>query len=473
MTTLYHSIPYRENSTRLFESLADKPWSVFLDSGQISGAQGRYDIIAADPTLTLVSKPPPSTTGIHENQNDRDIIQLSSRDVQWLSDVDPLILIREALGEPIEIPEDIPFAGGAIGYFSYDFGRRWQGVDSRHFCSGALPDLAIGIYDWALVVDHQKRSSHLVSSGRDPQTLSRWDDLVELFSTPPDVSPREPFHLYSDLQSTTTWEQYARDLRKIGRYIYDGDCYQVNYAQRFSAACKGDLWLAYQEFRIDNSGPFSAYINHPAGQILSNSPERFIRLNRGTVEAKPIKGTVQRSANSEEDKRLACKLLGSEKDRAENLMIVDLLRNDLGKVCEVGSIDVSELFELQSYATVHHLVSTVIGRLPKEQDALDLLFATLPGGSITGAPKHRAMEIIDEIEPSPRGLYCGAIGYIGFDGSMDTNIAIRTLIHQHGDIHISAGGGIVADSDSESEYQETYHKIDRFLSFLSKSKISQ
>jgi para-aminobenzoate synthetase component 1 len=220
----------------------------------------------------------------------------------------------------------------------------------------------------------------------------------------------------------------------------------------------GDSWALYRALRHSNPAPFGAYLNTPFGQLLSASPERFLQVRERQVETRPIKGTRPRDPDPQRDRALAEALLWSEKDRAENLMIVDLLRNDLGKVCQLGSVRVPELFTLESFASVHHLVSTVTGRLAEGFDALDLFAASFPGGSITGAPKRRAMEIIDELEPDRRGPYCGAIGYFGFDGAMDSNIAIRTLIHRQGRVEFSAGGGVVIDSDPQAEYRESFDK---------------
>jgi para-aminobenzoate synthetase component 1 len=263
-----------------------------------------------------------------------------------------------------------------------------------------------------------------------------------------------------------TRERYGRAFRRLQRYIRDGDCYQVNLAQRFSAAAAGDAWLAYQRLRVLNPAPFSAYFSTPYARVLSASPERFLSARDGRVETRPIKGTRPRAGHARLDAQLVEDLRTSEKDRAENVMIVDLLRNDLSKNCALGSVRVPKLFDVESYATVHHLVSTVTGELRPGCDALDLLRGCFPGGSITGAPKLRAMQIIEELEAHRRGVYCGAIGYLGFDGGMDTSIAIRTLVYSHGSVRFWAGGGIVADSKEEDEYQETFDKAVAMLKLL-------
>jgi para-aminobenzoate synthetase component 1 len=256
---------------------------------------------------------------------------------------------------------------------------------------------------------------------------------------------------------------YAAAFDRIKDYIREGDCYQVNLAQRFRAQTSHDAWALYQRIRLVNPAPYGALLEYPFGEVLSSSPEQFLCVQEGRVQTRPIKGTRPRGHDAESDRALRAQLLSSEKDRAENLMIVDLLRNDLGKVCEPGSIAVPGLFEIESFATVHHLVSTVTGRLRAGKDAIDLLAGCFPGGSITGAPKMRAMQIIDELEPVRREVYCGSVIRLGFDGNLDSSIAIRTLLKQGTEVYYWAGGGIVADSQCASEYQESLDKAAAFL----------
>jgi para-aminobenzoate synthetase component 1 len=264
----------------------------------------------------------------------------------------------------------------------------------------------------------------------------------------------------TELSCNFTYESYTAAIRRAKEYIAAGDIYQVNLSQRFYAPLQSDGFTLYNRLRTTNPAPFAAYLRHlDVVEVLSSSPERFLRLEAdGLVETRPIKGTIARGATPEEDRRLAEQLQASIKDRAELLMIVDLERNDLGKVCEFGTVRVPELFALESYETVHHLVATVHGRLRAGMGPVDLLRATFPGGSITGAPKIRSMEIIDELEPTTRAVYCGSIGYISAHGRMDLNIAIRTFIVRGGEVFYQVGGGIVADSDPHAEYVETLHK---------------
>lgn len=260
-----------------------------------------------------------------------------------------------------------------------------------------------------------------------------------------------------------TREQYGKKFRQVQEYLHSGDCYQVNLAQRFQATYSGDEWQAFVKLNQANRAPFSAFLRLEQGAILSLSPERFILCDGGEIQTRPIKGTLPRLPSPQEDSKQAEKLANSPKDRAENLMIVDLMRNDIGRVAVPGSVKVPELFVVEPFPAVHHLVSTITARLPEQLHASDLLRAAFPGGSITGAPKVRAMEIIDELEPQRRNAWCGSIGYLSFCGNMDTSITIRTLTAVNGKIYCSAGGGIVADSLEEAEYQETFDKVNKIL----------
>jgi para-aminobenzoate synthetase component 1 len=460
MTPRVEELPYFEDSAALFLPWAERRWAVFLDSGFPHSRQGRYDIIAAEPVRTLVTRG--ALTEIREGK------------AITLSPEDPFTLVRQALGETVEPAPGLPFCGGAIGYFGYDLARRLERLPERAFDAENIPDMVIGIYDWAVVVDHLERRTWLVGRGRNPALDIRWPHLVKAFSQIQTIGwQRADFSVLSEVVSNLDRTRYGRAFDRIKHYIHEGDCYQANLTQRFSAYCSGNPWSAYQLLRSFNPAPFSAYLNFPQVRVLSSSPERFLKVSDGMVETKPIKGTRPRSPDPAVDAANAQELRDSLKDRAENLMIVDLLRNDIGKNCAPGSVHVPALFEVESYATVHHLVSTIRGRLAEGHDALDLLRGGFPGGSITGAPKIRAMEIIEELEPHRRGIYCGAIGYVGFDGNMDTNIAIRTLVHSDNTIRFWAGGGIVADSDPEQEYQECYHKAAALLHLLDEFRVQK
>lgn len=460
MSARIEELPYFEDSAALFGPWADRRWAVFLDSGFPHCRHGRYDIIAADPIATLVTR--------------GHVTEIRRCGEAALSPADPFSLLRRELGAAANPFGELPFAGGALGYFGYDLARRLEKLPEQASDAENIADMAVGIYDWAVVVDHLQGRSWLVGQGRTSATAARWPHLVRSFSQIQTIGwQRTGFDVLAPVQANMTRREYFAAFKRIQEYIREGDCYQVNLAQRFAAPCRGNAWSLYQTLRQANPAPFGAFINSPQARILSSSPERFLRVLDGKVETKPIKGTRPRSADPAEDRRLAAALQGSEKDRAENLMIVDLLRNDIGKHCRAGSVSAPKLFDVESYATVHHLVSTITGELTPDHDAVSLLRDSFPGGSITGAPKIRSMEIIEELEPNRRGVYCGAIGYLGFDGNMDTNIAIRTLVHADNTIRFWAGGGIVADSSAESEYQECFDKAAALLNQLERFRIAR
>jgi len=442
-------LPYFADSAELFAPIAGRPWSVFLDSGFPYSSQGRYDIIATDPVCTLVT---------HGEST-----EITCNGVSRVSCEDPFDLVRQQLLPELKGFDDLPFNGGAIGYFSYDLARRLEKLPMLASDAEHIAEMAVGIYQWALIVDHHQQKSYLVGQAEDAQ---QWQALIAQFSSLPARPPSEAFKVLGDIKANMDKAAYAHAFERIKYYLREGDCYQVNLTQRFVAECEGNPWTAYLSLRELNAAPFSAYLNLPEVQILSSSPERFLKLTDGIVETKPIKGTRPRKQDDTEDQEQIRLLESSKKDRAENLMIVDLLRNDISKTCKNGSVKVPVIFDVETYTTVHHLVSTVTGILADDKHALDLLKSCFPGGSITGAPKIRAMEVIEELEPHRRGVYCGAIGYIGFDGNMDSNIAIRTLVHSENNIRFWAGGGIVNDSVMEEEYQECFDKAAAMLDLL-------
>jgi para-aminobenzoate synthetase component 1 len=322
-------------------------------------------------------------------------------------------------------------------------------------------------YDWCIVQDHLLQRAVLITQPR--VSPDQRQELLARVRRPLSAA-NTTFELSSPFGAVVDQEQYRGSFNRIQAYIQAGDCYQVNLAQRFSAPYTGDPWQAYRRLRATAAAPFSAYMDLPGkNALLCLSPERFISLHGHHVETSPIKGTRPRYGDLRADQLAAEELRASEKDRAENLMIVDLLRNDLGRNCVPGSIHVDKLFELQSFPTVHHLVSTISGELRPDSSAIQLLRDSFPGGSITGAPKRRAMQIIAELETAARQVYCGSVVYISADGRMDSNIAIRSLLCEGGEIHCWGGGGIVADSQWQLEYQETYDKVGKFLAALEDS----
>lgn len=462
---LKHAIPYCADSSLIFERIAHLPWPMFLDSGQPKSEYGRFDILVAQPFITVTSD--------EVLDSGRAVIktEISQQGEVTLTEEDAFSVLKRVLAAyPLQESSEWPFAGGALGYFSYDLARQLEALPRLSAADKTTPYMQVGLYDWAVVVDHQAKTATLVSYGMSTTTHDTWSELCGLFNGHQAVhrAAESTFKLTALPNSNMTYSQYSRAFNKIKAYIKGGDCYQVNLALRFAAPATGNSWPVYKKLRELSPAPFMAYMKFPNWQILSGSPERFLQVRNGHVETRPIKGTRPRALNAIKDAALAKDLQGSTKDQAENLMIVDLLRNDLGKSCAIGTVKADQLFRLQSFANVHHLVSIVRGRLAVGKTAVDLLRACFPGGSITGAPKLRSMEIIEELEPHRRGVYCGAIGYIGFDGNMDSNIAIRTAIYHEtgqgeGEMSFYAGGGIVSDSLLEQEYAEIQDKASSLL----------
>jgi len=409
------------------------PYLLFLDSSA-QGALSRYSFLAADPVA--VARTPEAA---------RDMLRTHRH--------------APLAGLP-------PFQGGIAGYVGYDWGAELEHVARPRAdrLTPNLPDVALALYDWVIAWDHLEEKAWLIA--RDARRVAWVRERLTAHSAPPVLDrPRPPS---TALESNFTRAEFERAVSRIREYIAAGDVYQVNLSQRFHAPFPGSALALYRRLRARNPAPFGAYLEFGDAQVASISPERFVRLDATTraAEARPIKGTRPRGTTSVEDAVLARELLASEKDRAENVMIVDLLRNDLGKVCRPGSVRVPNLFALESHPTVHHLVSTVTGELAEGADAFDLLRAAFPGGSVTGAPKIRAMQIIAELERAPRGLYCGAIGYVSVTGAMDFNIPIRTIVLRNGSATFHAGAGIVWDSDPAAEYEETLAKARTMIEAL-------
>ncbi|PYC20074.1 aminodeoxychorismate synthase component I [Pseudomonas mosselii] len=435
-TCTLHPLPYQPDPAFYFERLRRAPGAILLDSARPGAERGRYDLLSAWPLQQLQA---------HPEEDGRDYLQR----------------LRQALADlgTAQLPEgiELPFAGGLIGYLSYDFGRRLEQLPTHAVDDLGLPDARLGLYAWALVSDHRLCSSQLVFHPSQPEAEQQ--RLIALFEASP-LDDSGDFHLLAPMTGDLRPEQYQAAFDQVQRYIQAGDCYQINLTQRFRAPCQGDPWRAYQALRAACPTPFSGFQQLDEDTaLLSFSPERFIRVSQGEVETRPIKGTRPRAADPAEDARNAAELLASPKDRSENLMIVDLLRNDIGRTCQTGSVKVPELFSLESYPNVHHLVSSVVGRLAADKDALDLIAGSFPGGSITGAPKIRAMQIIDELEPARRALYCGSLLYVDVRGEMDSSIAIRSLLVKDGQVSCWGGGAVVADSDWQAEYEESIAKV--------------
>lgn len=350
------------------------------------------------------------------------------------------------------------FQGGVAGFIAYDFGRRLEPKARIAEFPPLGPELMLHRFDCGIAFDHLQERAWILNAG----AKSAADELETLLEKP--AAPLGA-SVITGWQSNFTRENYEKVIAKTRDYILAGDIFQANISQCFSAEIPDgfDALSFYRKLRSANPATFSAFLDYGEVQIVSSSPERLFSLRDGEVEARPIKGTRRRDADQSRDAALVAELMASRKDRAENVMIVDLLRNDLSRVCKPGSVQVPVLCGLESYASVHHLTSVVQGKLRDGVDAAQLLAATFPGGSITGAPKVRAMEIIAEIEGQGRGIYCGSIGYFGFNGLVDLNIAIRTAMFQGGVARVSGGGGITARSEPPAEYEETLIKVARIM----------
>ena len=458
------------------ERLDGLPYRLFLDSATPGPRLGRHSFVSADPAAIVRSR-------------GASVEQIDLRSGARLHVTGDVLSALRALLAPCRsdpIPGLPPFQGGAAGYVAYEWGHTLEQLPAPRHNDLELDDVVFGIYDWVIAWDHVEGRAWLISTGipeTSPQGRARRADerAAEVRARLRTAAPAGPVHqtahsrkaaaaasyLLEDgwwdprvpLRSSFTRAGYLEAVARAREYVFAGDIFQVNLSQRFEAPIEESPWQLYRRLRATNPAPFAAYLELPEAAVLSASPERFLHVDSaGRVETRPIKGTRPRGAWPEDDAALGRALTESPKDRAENLMIVDLMRNDLSRVCAPGSVRVAELFALEQYATVHHLVSTVVGRLAPGADALDLLRAAFPGGSITGAPKLRAMEIIHELEPSRRGVYCGSMGYWSRTGVFDANIAIRTAVARQGRVYFNAGGGIVADSDPGQEYQETLDK---------------
>lgn len=442
-----------KSAAKIFELFKSKPYCIFLDSASNTNALGRYSIIAFDPFLVFKSKG--KVINIIMNGYSRKLIG------------DPLDYLQSLFKKyKCDIKSNLPFISGGIGYFSYDLCRQLESIKDNRKDKLHVPDIMFCFYNNAIIGDHMKNKTYIAVSsiGADYSCSlkKKLDQISAIISgddsiiASPSVKARQNLRKIS---SNFSKEQYCDMVARAKEYIRNGDIYQVNLSQRFSTAIdSSDCCCLYNRLRIANPAPFSACLDFGDVKVLSSSPERFIKIRNGIIETRPIKGTRPRGKSIEQDNMLYSELVKSEKDRAELTMIVDLERNDLGKVCRIGSVHVKKLFEVEKYATVQHLVSTIEGTLLPGMDVIDCIRAAFPGGSITGAPKIRAMEIINELEPVKRGIYTGSIGYIGFDGSCDLNIAIRTIIVKGSEAFYNVGGGIVWDSLPEKEYQETLDK---------------
>ena len=467
MVPLIEEIRLDFSPVQVYEIFKTSAYSFILDSGMHEYGLGEYAFIGSDPFLLVSAK-----------GSDVKITYRDSSDV--LKNTDVLEVIRGILSD-YQIENNIspvPFCGGCVGYFSYDLGRTLEKIPNKAKNDSDVPDCCLAFYDLAIAYSYSQNKFYVVSTGFPEKGLrgeKRAEERLKLvlgrlralkgkkfnnsIVSPSIINGR-------DILSNFTKASYLNTVDRIKEYIAAGDIYQVNLSQRFTCDLCTDSFELYKSLTKINPAPFGGFLNFGEESIISVSPERFLCLKDGIVRTRPMKGTRPRGKTKKEDERLKNDLLKSEKDKAELMMIVDLERNDIGRVCEYGSIYLESRRDIEEYSTVFQTTSTVRGRLSKKKDRIDLLKACFPGGSITGAPKIRAMEIIEELEPTRRGIYTGSLGYLSFSGEMDLNILIRTLVAKKNEVHFQVGGGIVADSVPEEEYQETLDKAKALFSAL-------
>lgn len=452
MTLLIEEFAW-ERPESVFAALAGEPNIAFLDSASAPGPRANASYICLDPLAILRWR---------ENEPG-----------------DPFALLSSLLGQVREVPATpLPFSGGIVGLLGYELGRSIEILPSRHSALTDVPDLWAGLYDTVLAFDHDARRAWFMGWDRScgPAT-TRWTSLrARLFGLlmRPTSGDQGLLPLLATWSSEMRREIYLSRVRRVKEYIRAGDIFQANFTTRFLAQRPESLCPIglYQNLRKLSPAPFASYLDLGDGAMLIGaSPERFLKLDaEGWIESRPIKGTRPRFSDLGRDRAAANALSVSEKDRAENLMIVDLMRNDIGRVARIGSVTVPELFAIESFSAVHHMVSAVRAQLRPEHDAVALLRACFPGGSVTGAPKIRAMQIIDEVETARRGPYCGAVVWIGFDGAMDSAIVIRSIVVTPTHLIAQAGGAIVADSQPEEEFAEMQVKVAALLGATDSSR---
>lgn len=471
----------------IFERLGgpDKSHSFILESALSSGRLGRYSWVGVEPFLVL------------ESRDGR--VRLTWDGGERNYPADPLDTLGQVLKglKMTAVDPPVPFWGGAVGFFSYDLGRQIEVLPAVADNDLQIPDLILGFYDAVVAIDHFTGGVYLCSTGlpgrgeagrqRAGQRFKWLEQMLGSAALPasrgsclkketggsapagagsPNTMTEVAEVSFSSIRSHFTREGYCRAVEQAREYIAAGDIFQVNLSQRLTAAINIPPWELYRRLRRVNPAPFASFLNYPGLAVVGASPERFLSLAGRRVETRPIKGTRPRGRDEATDLAMRQELWNSLKDRAELTMIIDLERNDLGRVCATGTVRVPELFCLEEYPTVFHLVSTVVGDLAQDKTVVDLLRASFPGGSITGAPKIRAMEIIEELEPVRRGIYTGSTGWLGFQGDADLNIVIRTFVIKDGQAHIQVGGGITADSAPEAEYEETLDKARALIKAL-------
>ena len=434
-------------AAELYTYFAGTDDSVFLDSSLVNKL-GRYSVIGAVPYLKLVKE----GNGFYINGEKETTCSFETYLKTYLAE------------HKDKNNTELPIISGAIGYFSYEYGRKLMEVDSVKEDLVSIPDAVLVFYDFYIIEDRHEQRTYLIANGITREAAKLLDEMESRINGKPVYMQKESDTEYPiEVQPNFAKDEYKQAVDRMICYIIEGDIYIVNMTQQLTVKSDKVPLDVFYDLRENNPSPFGGYFDYGDFQIVCASPERFLKMQKGHVNTRPIKGTRKRGETPEEDMLMRTELENSEKDKSELLMIVDLERNDLNRVCNPGSVKVTELFTVEEYATVFHLVSDIEGDLEESKNIMDLLEAAFPGGSITGAPKYRAMEIIDEMENNKRNLYTGSIGYLTLDGDCDFNIVIRTALHKDGKYYLGVGGGITAESDLEFEYEETLQKAKAVL----------
>ncbi len=438
------------SAEEIFIIFREREYLFFLDSGIQFFKRGRFSFIGFEPFLIFKSKNNKiEIINYNERQN------YSGNQLENLKDILDYYCVQN-------YNSHLPFVGGAVGFFSYDLAHEIEKLPRTAIDDTDVPDIYLSFYNEVIIIDKHTNKIYISDSGFSNDKGKKKEEIIKCIKKA--EKDRSFLKIYNNrgrnikITSNFTKTEYIKAIKKIRNYILDGDIYQANLTQRFECQITENPIDLYLKLRRKNPAPFAGYIDFGDGKIISSSPERFIKKENKKIQMCPIKGTMPRGKTKEEDERYKIKLLNSEKDKSELLMIVDLERNDIGRIAKPGSVQVVDLFELEKYATVFHLISTIEATLKEGVDFIDCINATFPGGSITGAPKIRAMEIIDELEPTQRNVYTGSFGYIGFNGDCDLNIVIRTILCKDKKAYFQVGGGIIWDSDPELEFEETLHK---------------
>lgn len=448
MKTKVNKLDFYRKAEDIFEGYKNEPMAVFLDSS-LENQLGRYSVIGLKPYLILKEE---DGTFFENGVQRQGTLEAA---------------LKEYLNQyKEENPTSLPLVSGAVGYFSYDYGRKFEKIESRHGKKLNMPEALFVFYDFFIIEDKLEKALYLTARGETEDADRGMQRLEEEIRSSRTAEKPDKHGNLAPFIPNFSKEDYKQAIDRMISYIVEGDIYIANMTQQLMINSKKEPYEVYRYLRTYNPAPFGGFFQCGDFQIVSASPERFMQVKDGNIETRPIKGTRKRGESEEEDARLKEELRNSSKDRSELLMIVDLERNDLNHVCEPGSVCVTEHFAVETYATVFHLVTTIVGKLRQGLNAVDLIPAAFPGGSITGAPKIRAMEIIDELEHDRRNLYTGSMGYFSFGGNCDFNIVIRTAVHQDGAYYLGVGGGITCESDLEFEYEETLQKARAVLEAL-------